>query len=200
MNVLRISKVEGTALPLRGEDIDTDRIMPARFLRSVTFEGLEAHVFVDDRAAAARAGNTHPFDEARFTGASILLVNSNFGCGSSREHAPQGLLRSGIKAVVGESFSEIFFGNSIMIGLPCLTASHADIEWLMRAVEAEPATRLELDLVEGTGQVGGMVIALSMPAAARDAFVTGTWNTTGLLLERYAEVDAIASRLPYMGW
>ena len=103
--VERIARVEGTALPMRGDDIDTDRIMPARFLRAVTFEGLERHLFEDERAgsaAASRAGSQHPFDDARYRGASILLVNRNFGCGSSREHAPQGLNRLGIRAVVGE--------------------------------------------------------------------------------------------------
>ncbi|MEQ1573584.1 MAG: isopropylmalate isomerase [Vicinamibacterales bacterium] len=198
MDALRISRVEGTALPLRGEDIDTDRIMPARFLRSVTFEGLEQHVFVDDRAAARKAGTTHPFDDTRFNGASILLVNGNFGCGSSREHAPQGLLRSGIKAVVGTSFSEIFFGNSVMIGLPCLTASKADIEALMNHVEHHPTSRLALDLVAGTYAVDALRGMVSMPSNVLDAFVTGAWNTTGLLLEHYEEVAATAARLPYI--
>src|SRR5262245_12787673 len=125
-----IVQVIGRALPLRGEDIDTDRIMPARFLRAVTFEGLERHVFEDDRKAAA-----HPFDDPPYAGASVLLVNSNFGCGSSREHAPQGLQRWGINAVVGESFAEIFFGNSVMIGLPCVSASPEDVRMLQDLIE-----------------------------------------------------------------
>ena len=199
MEARRITRVEGTALPLRGEDVDTDRILPARFLRAVTFEGMEAHVFVDDRAAAVKAGLTHPFDDARFAGASILLVNRNFGCGSSREHAPQGLQRWGIGAVVGESFSEIFFGNALMIGLPCLTASAADIEMLMREVESRPSTRLEVDLVAGTCVAGPRRAVVSLPPHVRDALVTGAWDTTGLLLDRYADVDAVAAKLPYIG-
>src|SRR5262245_41409267 len=126
MDVQRITVIEGTALPMRGDDVDTDRIIPARHLRSVTFEGLEKYLFQDERAgseAGDRSGATHPFDDRRFTGASIVLVNRNFGCGSSREHAPQALYRSGIRALLGESFSEIFFGNSLMIGLACVTAA-----------------------------------------------------------------------------
>ena len=135
---------KGAALPMRGDDIDTDRIIPARFLAAVTFDGLEQHVFEDERAgssaSSARHG-THPFDDPRYQGASVLLVNSNFGCGSSREHAPQALQRWGIRAVVGESFAEIFFGNSAMIGLPCVTAAADDVRTLMERVERNP-TRL----------------------------------------------------------
>ena len=199
--VNRITSVEGTALPVRGDDIDTDRIMPARFLRAVTFEGLENHLFEDERAgsvAGDRAGSKHPFDDRRYREASILLVNRNFGCGSSREHAPQGLHRWGIRAVVGESFSEIFFGNALIIGLPCVTASPADVRQLMDRVEKQPDARLRVDLQAGTCEVEGFRCAVSIPAAARDALVSGAWDTTGLLLERYGEVDAVAAKLPYI--
>jgi 3-isopropylmalate/(R)-2-methylmalate dehydratase small subunit len=197
----RITRVEGTALPMRGDDIDTDRIMPARFLRAVTFEGLEQHLFEDERAGSAagsRAGSQHPFDDPRYRGASILLVNRNFGCGSSREHAPQGLHRLGIRAVVGESFSEIFFGNAFIIGVPCVTASPGDVRQLMERVEKQPDAKLRVDLEAGTCEVDGFRCAVSLPAHARDAFVTGAWDTTGLLLDRYGEVDAVADRLPYI--
>jgi 3-isopropylmalate/(R)-2-methylmalate dehydratase small subunit len=199
MDADRIQTIEGSALPLHGDDIDTDRILPARFLRAITFEGFEAHVFVDDRAAAAAAGDVHPFDQPQFAGASILLVNKNFGCGSSREHAPQGLRRRGIRAVIGESFSEIFAGNALMIGMPCVTAALADLNALMAEVEQHPQVRLRLDLVNSTCQTDGFTCAVSMPASARDAFITGAWDTTGLLRERYEEVTATAERLPYVG-
>jgi 3-isopropylmalate/(R)-2-methylmalate dehydratase small subunit len=199
--VNRITTVEGTAIPVRGDDIDTDRIMPARFLRAVTFEGLEQHLFEDERAGSAagdRAASQHPFDDRRYREASILLVNRNFGCGSSREHAPQGLHRWGIRAVVGESFSEIFFGNALIIGLPCVTASPADVRQLMDRVETQPDARLRVDLQAGSCEVEGFRCAVSIPAAARDALVSGAWDTTGLLLERYGEVDAVAAKLPYI--
>ena len=199
----RITSVEGTALPMRGDDIDTDRIMPARFLRSVTFEGLEQHLFEDERAGSTAGDRTHaslhPFDDARFAGASILLVNRNFGCGSSREHAPQGLRRAGIRAVVGESFSEIFFGNALIIGLPCLTVPPETMSALMERVDAYPDAALRIDLNEGTCKVGDLSCPVTMPPHARDALLTGAWDTTSLLLERYEEVDAAAASLPYVG-
>ena len=193
-----IAKVQGRALPLRGDDIDTDRIMPARFLVGVSFEGLEQHVFEDDRKAAVRPHNRHPFDVGQYQGAKILVVNSNFGCGSSREHAPQGLHRWGIDAVIGESFAEIFFGNSLMIGMPCVTAAPADVRALMDAIEKRPAAEVTIDLVAGTCEADGFRCAISMPPNARDAFTSGAWDTTGMLLDRYEQVDAAAARLPYV--
>jgi len=189
----RIATIEGRGLPLAGHDIDTDRIIPARYLRAVTFDGLEQHVFEDDRKAAA-----HPFDDPRFQGASVLVVNSNFGCGSSREHAPQALYRWGIRVVIGESFAGIFFGNSVMIGLPCVTAAPADVEKLMALVERDPQTAIRVDLESGTCVAGSLRCGVSIPAASRDAFLSGAWDTTGLLLDRYDEVNATASRLPYV--
>ena len=198
---MNVTRIDGTALPMHGNDIDTDRIMPARYLRAVTFEGLEQHLFEDERAGSAagdRAGDVHPFDNPRYRGASILIVHRNFGCGSSREHAPQALQRAGFRAVVGESFSEIFFGNSLIIGLACVTASPDDVRALMQCVEERPDARLRIDLAAGTCELDGFRCAVTLPAHARDALVTGAWDTTGLLLERYGEVDAVASRLPYV--
>ena len=150
-----ITQVHGHALPLRGDDIDTDRIMPARFLVGVSFEGLEKHVFEDDRKAAVRPHNRHPFDVGQYQGAKILVVNSNFGCGSSREHAPQGLARYGIRAIVGESFSEIFLGNSAVLGIPCFTADSEAIGRLQALIEqrpdlahSEPVLPLQRQLIE----------------------------------------------------
>jgi 3-isopropylmalate/(R)-2-methylmalate dehydratase small subunit len=202
MNLSRITAVSGRALPLRGHDIDTDRIIPARFLRSVTFDGLEQYVFVDERAgssAAARAHGVHPFDDPHFQGASVLLVNSNFGCGSSREHAPQALQRWGIRAVVGESFSEIFFGNSLALGMPCVSASPEDVRRIMDAVEQDPSLTLDVDVRGLTVAFGETRAGLTMPRAARDAFLDGSWDATGLLLQRFEEVEAVAERLPYAG-
>jgi 3-isopropylmalate/(R)-2-methylmalate dehydratase small subunit len=200
---LKITTIEGTALPIRGNDIDTDRIMPARYLRAVTFDGLEKHLFEDERAGSAagkRGAGLHPFDDPRYRGASILLVNRNFGCGSSREHAPQGLYRVGIRALVGESFSEIFFGNALMIGLPCVTASPDDVRSLMEQVEARPESRLRVDLQAATCEMDGFGCAIAVPAHARDALFTGAWDTTGMLLDRFDEVNTVAERLPYVQW
>ena len=201
MEAQRITRVEGRALPMRGDDIDTDRIMPARFLKAVTFDGLEQYLFIDERtgsSAGDQAHGVHPFDNPHYNGATVLLVNRNFGCGSSREHAPQGLYRAGIRAVIGESFSEIFFGNSVMIGLPCLTASPLEIREMMDRVEERPESKLTVDLVAGTCEVEGLRCAISLPAHVRDAFITGAWDTTGLLLENYEQVNAVATRLPYV--
>jgi 3-isopropylmalate/(R)-2-methylmalate dehydratase small subunit len=195
----RISKISGRALPLRGDDIDTDRIMPARFLRGVSFDGLERHVFEDDRKKGVHPYNRHPFDVAQFQGASILIVNANFGCGSSREHAPQGLYRWGIHAIVGESFAEIFFGNSMMIGMPCLTASREDVQALMEAIEKNPRADVHIDLQAGTCETEGFRCAATLPPKVREAFTTGAWDTTGMLLEDFDEVQATAARLPYVG-
>src|SRR6185312_5812800 len=131
MGAEKIQVIEGRALPLRGDDMDTDRIMPARFLKSITFEGLDTHVFEDDRLEAKRAGQIHPFDEPKYQGASMLVANRNVGAVSSREHAPQGLRRWGSRAIVAESFAEVFFGNSLMIGLACVTAPASDVEKLL---------------------------------------------------------------------
>ena len=193
-----ITSIRGRALPLRGDDIDTDRIMPARFLRGVSFEGLEQHVFEDDRRKGVHPYNRHPFDVGQYQGASILIVNSNFGCGSSREHAPQGLHRWGINAVIGESFAEIFFGNSVMIGMPCVTAPAADVRTLMETVEKNPQAEMSIDLAAGTCEVAGFRCAVSLPPKVREAFTSGAWDTTGLLLENFDEVQATAARLPYV--
>ena len=201
MPIDQIRQVHGRALPLRGDNVDTDRIIPARFLRSITFEGLEKHLFEDDRKQLVAAGQQHPLDDARYGGASILLTNANFGCGSSREHAPQAIHRHGIHAVVGESFSEIFFGNSVALGMPCVTADAATLAALMQLVESQPGTDVAVDLDRMTVIAGGATYGIKLPAAARESFLDGTWDATGLLLDRFEEVEAVAARLPYVsGW
>jgi 3-isopropylmalate/(R)-2-methylmalate dehydratase small subunit len=189
-----ITTITGRALPLRGDDLDTDRIMPARFLRAVTFEGLENHVFEDDRASTPE----HPFINPNYRGAAILVVNSNFGCGSSREHAPQGLARYGIQAIVGESFSEIFQGNSSVLGIPCFTASPEDIRKLQALIEQHPATEVTASVEKESVTAGNLTIAAHLPHGVRDAFVTDKWNPTAMLLADFDKVRDVARHLPYV--
>ena len=195
----RIREVVGTELPLRGDDIDTDRIIPARFLKSVSFDGLEQHLFEDDRRQAAAAGLVHPASNASFAGAAIMVVQTNFGCGSSREHAPQAIQRRGIRAIVGRSFAEIFFGNAVAIGMPCVTADAEHLDALIQQVEREPATRLVIDLECLRLSGGARAFEVAMPAGARESLLDGSWDATGLLLDAEAAVRATAARLPYVG-
>jgi len=190
-----ITTVSGRALPLRGNELDTDRIMPARFLKAVTFEGLEKHVFEDDRKDNR---HVHPFNNPAYQGASILVVNENFGCGSSREHAPQGLLRWGIKAIVGESFSEIFRGNSSVLGVPCFTADKASIEALQSLLEKAPDTFVDARVDTGVITAGDLTVQGTLPSGVRDAFLTDKWNPTAMLLADFAQVKATAAALPYV--
>lgn len=194
----RIERVAGRAIVVRGHDIDTDRIMPARFLKAVTFDGLESHVFEDDRRETASRGAVHPFDDPRVRGASILLVNNHFGCGSSREHAPRGLQRWGIRAIVGEGFAEIFFANALALGLPCVTAEAGDVQRLMAAADRDPATTFSLDLAQSTVSGPGGPVRVGLPAPAREALLSGAWDGTGLLLDRYDEVERAVRRIPYL--
>ena len=191
----RIDRIEGTGIPVRGDNIDTDRIIPARFLKAITFDGLDDHVFEDDRAAMP----DHPFSNPVYHGARVLLVNGNFGSGSSREHAPQALKRWGIGACVGESFSEIFRGNALAIGLVCVTAAPDDIERVMALVEATPSARLALSLADSAlDVVGGRQVRVDIEGPARDAFLAGTWDATGLLLDDFDVVRGVAARVPYI--
>ena len=198
MSIEKIRQVTGRAIPLRGDNIDTDRIIPARFLRAITFEGLEQHLFEDDRKQLEDAGSRHPTADPTYEDAAILLVNANFGCGSSREHAPQAIRRSGIRAVIGESFSEIFFGNSVALGMPCVAADAAAVGALMQLVEQNPAAEIALDLDRMRASAGSASYPVTLPPGARESFLEGTWDATGLLLDRFEEVEAVAARLPYV--
>jgi 3-isopropylmalate/(R)-2-methylmalate dehydratase small subunit len=189
-----ILTISGRGLPIRGHDIDTDRIMPARFLRAVSFEGLEQHLFEDDRAADPG----HPFNDPRYAGAAILVVNSNFGCGSSREHAPQGLARFGIRAIVGESFSDIFQGNAAMIGIPCLAADHDQVDKLQTLVQQTPNGLIEVDVRSAVVTAGSLRLQTTLSPALHEAFLAGQWSPTGMLLQRFEEVQRVAQRLPYI--
>ena len=200
MSAASIVRVSGPALPLEGDNIDTDRIIPARFLRTVSFEGLERHAFEDDRAAAAASGLRHPFDDPRYANAAVLIVNANFGCGSSREHAPQALYRRGIRAIVGESFSEIFFGNAVMIGMPCVTASRDDVRRLQARASDSPGIAVSIDLAANTCEADGETMAVQLPANAREALMSGAWDATSILLADRAAIDRTAAALPYLAW
>ncbi len=194
-----IRSVSGRAIPLGGDDIDTDRIMPARYLRCVTFDGLEKHVFEDDRQ---QTGGKHPFDNPAYRGASILIAGRNFGCGSSREHAPQGLARWGIHGIVAVSFAEIFFGNCVSLGVPCVTVSSEDAVKLQKLIAESPQSSVRLDLeartvtvsIEGRAAVS---VPAAIPDGVRQGFLGGTWDATGLLLKGPEDVRRVAQSLGY---
>lgn len=189
-----VSHVSGQAIPVPGDDIDTDRIIPARYLRCVSFDGLGEHAFEDDR----RQDPEHTFNQARYHGASLLFCGRNFGCGSSREHAPQSLNRWGIQAIVGESFAEIFFGNCLAMGVPCVTASSKDAQALREAAAASPDTAFSLDLHAMTVTSSGLTVEVTMPGGARKALLEGTWNATAVLMEAGEAIDQTAASLPYV--
>lgn len=194
MHTQTIAQVTGRGIPLLLDDIDTDRIIPARYLRCVTFDGLGEHVFEDDRKQMAN----HPFDQPRFQGASVLVAGRNFGCGSSREHAPQALTRWGIKAIVAESFAEIFFGNCIANGIPPVTASPEDLQKLGAAIEANPQAPVTVDLAAKQVRCGSLSFPCTMQEGARQSLVTGNWDFLGQLLEAEQQVTATAGKLPYL--
>jgi 3-isopropylmalate/(R)-2-methylmalate dehydratase small subunit len=193
----QISTISGTAIPLTGNDIDTDRIIPARFLLCVTFDGLGASVFEDDRT---QLKGTHPFDLPQFQGANILIVNSNFGCGSSREHAPQALAKWGINLIIGESFSEIFFGNCVAMGIPCLTADPATTTRLQEILKLSPTTPVSVDLTALQVQCGEFSAPVSIEEGARQQLTNGTWDACGQLVANLSETKVTASKLPYVAW
>jgi 3-isopropylmalate/(R)-2-methylmalate dehydratase small subunit len=193
--------IEGTAVPVRGDDIDTDRIIPARYLRTVTFSGLGAHAFEDDRAELTKAGKQHPLDVPGYAGARILLANKNFGCGSSREHAPQALIRwgAGITAIIAESFAEIFNANCFSLGIPCVKVDEATCRALMAAVEAQPGLVFRIHLEQSTIEAGTQRVGFEMPAGVRQRFLEGSWDSTAELLGNLPQIQATAARLPYVG-
>jgi 3-isopropylmalate/(R)-2-methylmalate dehydratase small subunit len=195
----KIERREGRGIVVRGDDIDTDRVIPARYMKSISFAGLEEFVFADARRAPDGTPKDHPFNEARFEGASILVVNKNFGCGSSREHAPQALMRWGIRAIVGESFAEIFAGNCTAIGLLAVTAAADDVAALMDVVELDPASPVVVDLTAGklTSRVG--TAPITMPAGARGQLLDGSWDAMRTLLAARDEIERKAGSLPYPG-
>ena len=195
MTPLPITTVEGKAIALQGHDIDTDRIIPARFLKSISFSGLGNHVFADDRAAAR---GRHPFDRLEHKGARILVVNRNFGCGSSREHAPQALRRWGIAAVIGESFAEIFASNCLALGMPCLRGDTGAIEDVQRLVQEQPHVHFCLTLAAPTLRGPDRHWPLMIDSGPQTMLLGGCWDATGLLLSHGRELRRTASQLPYL--
>lgn len=193
--LVRIESVEGSGCVVRGDDIDTDRIIPARFMKVVTFDDMGRHAFEDARKAAK---GKHPLDDARFSGAEILVVGQNFGCGSSREHAPQALMRFGFKAFIGGSFAEIFFGNCTSLGLPCVTLEEAELSKLMDAVELDPSQKIAIDLKARTITSRAGSMQAGVPEGVRQQLTEGTWDATRVLLDAGDAIDKTAAALPYV--
>jgi 3-isopropylmalate/(R)-2-methylmalate dehydratase small subunit len=194
----RIRSIRARGIAIRGNEIDTDRIIPARFLCCVVFDGLGENAFRDERFAPDGSAKSHPMNDVRFAGAGVLTANGNFGCGSSREHAPQALARWGIKAIVGESFADIFAGNCAAIGLPVVTASPSDIETLQAAIEADPGMEILVDLEAMKVGFGDAGIAVSMPESQRRKFLAGSWDSMAALLVNLEAAGRLASGLPYI--
>jgi 3-isopropylmalate/(R)-2-methylmalate dehydratase small subunit len=195
--VSEVNTIVGRGIPLVGNDIDTDRIIPARFLRCVTFDGLGASVFADDRQ---QANGQHPFDLTQYQGATLLVVNGNFGCGSSREHAPQAIAKWGIQAIIGESFAEIFFGNCVAMGIPCVTAAAATTKQLQEILAQDPQVTLTLDLASLQVSCGSFSAPVMMGEGARQMLTTGTWDACGQLVAQASQIRATAAKLPYVAW
>ena len=193
----KVIRITGRAVPIIGDDFDTDRIIPARYLKEVTFSRMGSYPFYDERFTADGRMKDHPFNKPEYQGASILAANANFGCGSSREHAPQSLARWGIRAIVAESFGEIFSGNCAMLGIPALTASKSDVAALQRMAHGNPAAELTIDLEAMVVQAGGAVMKVTMPRSRRASLIEGTWDGTALLLPNARLVEAAAVRLPH---
>ena len=198
MALEKITQVSGTAVYVPGSDIDTDRIIPARFMKCVTFDGLGEYLFYDVRKNADGTDKEHPLNDPRFKGASILLSGVNFGCGSSREHAPQAIYRYGFRAVVAESFAEIFFGNCTTLGIPCAVATAADMQKLREAVEKDPTIAVTVDVEKNRVFFGSENFTVVIPDTAREALTTGKWDPIADLIEAEGAVAATASKLEYL--
>lgn len=198
MALAKISQVAGRGVFVPGNDIDTDRIIPARFMKCVSFDGLGEYVFFDVRKNPDGSPKQHPLNEPRFQGAAVLLSGANFGCGSSREHAPQAIQKYGFRAIVAEGYAEIFFGNSTTLGMPCVVATREDIAKVAAAIEANPQTEVVVDLAALEVRFGGQKIKITMRESARDALVNGRWDAIGELLEGVPQVKALAKTLPYL--
>jgi len=197
MPLEKITKVEGTAVHVPGGDIDTDRIIPARFMKCVTFDGLGEYLFYDVRFDTDGKLKNHPLDKPQHKGVSILISGRNFGCGSSREHAPQALQKFGIKAVIAESFAEIFAGNCTTLGVPCLQMSGTDIQALAQVIEKSPAEKVRIDLASSTVSAGSFKGSFQMKSGARESLMKGEWDALGQLLDGRVQVSAHLATMGY---
>ena len=198
MALAKITSVSGRAVTVPGNDIDTDRIIPARFMKCVTFDGLGEFLFYDVRKDADGTDRVHPLNDPRFKAATILISGANFGCGSSREHAPQAIQKYGFKAVIAENFAEIFFGNSVTLGIPCACAKREDIAKISAAVENDPSTEVVIDVAKQEIHFAGQTAPATFRETARDALVNGRWDAIGELLDGIPAVKETAKKLPYL--
>ncbi len=196
--VSKITQITGTAIPMRGNDIDTDRIIPARYLKESTFSRMGEFPFYDERFDAAGKPKPHPFNDPKYKGASILFVNKNFGCGSSREHAPQALFRFGIQAIVGESFAAIFAGNCVMMGIPTVTVTSTEMKELMNMADSNPQAVFTLDLEAKKLLCGETCFTFDIPESSRKALLDGSWDSTSMLRANLDKARKVAARLPYI--
>ncbi len=193
----KITSVSGKGVYVPGSDIDTDRIIPARFMKCVTFDGLGEYLFYDVRHEEDGTLKDHPLNDDKFADSSILISGINFGCGSSREHAPQAIYRAGFNAVIAQSFAEIFFGNCATLGVPCAIATAENIDKLAAAVNADPSTEITIDVEKCEVRYGDDSIPVEIPSTARDAFLSAQWDPIGELLEANDQIEATANQLPY---
>ncbi|MCO8266108.1 3-isopropylmalate dehydratase small subunit [Haloferax prahovense] len=193
-----IDSASGSGVPIRGNDIDTDQIIPARFMKVVTFDGLGEFAFFDQRYDENDEPKDHPMNEPQFQDASIMVVNANFGCGSSREHAPQALMRWGIDAIIGESFAEIFAGNCLALGIPTVTADHDTITELQDWVDEHPDADIDVDVENETVTYGEKTVDVTVDDAQRKALTEGVWDTTALMKSNADAVAEKAASLPYV--
>jgi 3-isopropylmalate/(R)-2-methylmalate dehydratase small subunit len=198
MALAQISQLAGTGVYLPTDDVDTDRIIPARFMKCVTFDGLGEYAFYDERFDAEGKQKPHPINDPKHAGATILLSGRNFGCGSSREHAPQALYRHGFRAVIAESFAEIFFGNCTTLGMPCLVMDGRDIRALAALIDEAPQTEINIDISAGQVSIADVSFPAILPDHAKDALVNGRWDAIADLLEGLDDVKRTATTLPYM--
>jgi 3-isopropylmalate/(R)-2-methylmalate dehydratase small subunit len=198
MALEKIKKVSGRGVYVPGDDVDTDRIIPARYMKVVTFDGLGDFMFKDVRETPDGKKTDHVLNNPKFAGANVMLVGSNFGCGSSREHAPQAIKRAGFNAIIGESFAEIFYGNSTTLGMPCVEATKEQIAEMAQAIEKDPSTQIDIDLEKETVTVGGKTYDVTVRPTAKSALTQGKWDPIGELLEADAVITETAKEVRYV--